>query len=354
VLSARELAVGENLEVTVDVRGRFPRSRTLLLEDLSDEAMGGAHRMAVNGLTGKGVSRPHYRVRVAARGLHRLGPILIHVVDRFGMIHRVVSVAGRDEVLVTPRVHTLEPAVLGGGSLGSGSGHLGPLGAATDDVIPRVYQPGDEVRRIDWKASARTGTIMVRSEENPWRSAVTILLDTRAEAHRGREPHSSFDVLLSLAASIGALALNSGWDLTVLTTDDDVVFSGSPVTGVVTERRALLRSLATVPTSHVTTPNPTLGHSVDRAGAGPVIALVGALRPADARVLAGIAVHSRVRLMVAARVDHWAAPGTTPSPAVAASAQEAWQHLSGSGWRISPLDRDMPVPAAWSGLMAVR
>ena len=31
-LSARELAVGENLDVTVDVRGRFPRSRTLLLE----------------------------------------------------------------------------------------------------------------------------------------------------------------------------------------------------------------------------------------------------------------------------------------------------------------------------------
>ncbi len=140
--------------------------------------------------------------------------------------------------------------VLGGASVGTGSGHLGARGAATDDVIPRDYHPGDEVRRIDWKASARTGALMVRSEENPWRSAITLVLDLREAAHRGREPESSVDAALSMAASIGCLALESGWDLTVRTTDDVALFIGSPMTGVSAERRELLLALATVPVSH--------------------------------------------------------------------------------------------------------
>ena len=108
-------------------------------------------------------------------------------------------------------------------------------------MIPREYHPGDEVRRIDWKATARTGELMVRSEENPWRSAITLVIDLRDADHRGREPESSLDAALSMAASIGCLALESGWDLTVRTTDDLALFVGSPMTGVRAERRELLR-----------------------------------------------------------------------------------------------------------------
>lgn len=353
-LSARELAVGELLRVTVSVRGRFPRGRGLLLEDLADESLGGSHRLAISGLSGQAISRPHYQVRVGARGVHHVGPQRIHVVDRFGMIHRVVTVAGRDEVLVTPRVVPLDPAVLGGGAIGSGSGHLGPLGAATDDVIPRAYRPGDEVRRIDWKASARTGDLMVRSEENPWRSAVTVVVDTRESAHGGREPASSLDVALSMAASIGVLALDLGWDLTVLTTDDDALFSGSPMSGVPAERRALLRALATVPVSRETVPNPTLAHTADRAGSGPLVAVTGALTPAAARVLAGVGSHSPLRMLVSLRVDQWAAPGSGPGPATAADARSALELLHGAGWRVAALERDTGVAAAWSDLVGAR
>ncbi len=348
MLSARELPTGDALDVTIDVRGKFPRRRTLLLEDRADEALGGAHRLAVGGASGHAVSRPQYRVRAGRRGVHHLGPLLIHVVDRFGMIHRVVELAGREEVLVTPRVLPLPPAVLGGGSLGSGSGHLGPLGAETDDVIPRAYRPGDEVRRIDWKASARTGDLMVRSEENPWRSAVTLVIDTRAQAHRGNEPHSSLDVVLTFAASVGALALDTGWDLTVLTTDDSLLMRGSPVTGVDVERRALLRALATVPASGDTTPNPTLAHSVDRAGAGPVVAIMGHVTPDAARVIGAVGAHSRVRMTVALRVDQWGSPGTGPRPGLD---DGALGHLHACGWRISRVEHDTSIAQAWAGLV---
>ena len=53
VPSAREVPSGEVLTVTVTVRGRFPRGRSLLLEDLASPALGGTHRFALNGVSGR-------------------------------------------------------------------------------------------------------------------------------------------------------------------------------------------------------------------------------------------------------------------------------------------------------------
>jgi uncharacterized protein (DUF58 family) len=329
LLSARELASGSMLKVTVSVRGRFPRGRSLLLEDLADPELGGAHRFALNA-SGHAISRPHYRVRVGARGVHRLGPMRIHVVDRYGMVHRVRSIGGRDEILVSPAVVPLDPVVLGGASVGSGSGHLGALGAATDDVIPREYRPGDE---------------------SPWRSAVTIVLDMRDTDHRGHEPASSIDAALSLVASVGCLALQSGWDLTVRTTDDVPVFAGSPVTGVEQEERALLRALATVPVSHAAVPSTTLRYSTDREASGPLLLVIGAVPPPSARLLVGIGAHSPLRMLMSIAAEQWAPAGAQPAPGFT---DETLAHFRGAGWRMSRMERDTGVAAAWAALTGPR
>jgi uncharacterized protein (DUF58 family) len=343
-LSARELSCGDQLDVTVKVRGRFPRGRSVLLEDLADPALGAAHRLA-----GRAMARPHYRVRVRARGLHQLGPMRLHVVDPFGMVHRVVTVAGREEVLVTPRVTPLDPVVLGGSSVGRGTGHVGPLGAATDDVIPRDYHPGDEVRRIDWKASARTGSLMVRSEESPWRAAVTLVLDLRAANHRGEAPDSSVDTMLELAASIGCLALAAGWDCTVRTTDDLGLFTGSPMSGVEAERRELLRALATVPLSRAQAPAAGLARSVDTTSSGPLVLLLGSVPPASARLLAAIGPHRSPRMCVTLATEQWGSVGHGPGGAVTTS--ESLAPFRAAGWRVVRMERDTGPAAAWAGLV---
>jgi uncharacterized protein (DUF58 family) len=362
-LSTRELACGEQLKVTVSVRGRFPRGRSLLLEDEAPPELGGPHRFALNGIAGQGVSRSHYRLRVGARGIHHLGPIRIHVIDRYGMVHRVITSGNRDEIIVHPPVVELDPLILGGASVGTGSGHLGARGAATDDVIPRDYHPGDEVRRIDWKASARTGNLMVRSEENPWRSAITLVIDLRESDHRGREPESSIDAALSMAASIGCLALESGWDLTVRTTDDVALFIGSPMTGVAAERRELLLALATVPVSYGAVPSSSLAYSAQSSGAGPLILIAGRVQVPTARLLTAIGAHSPTRMLVAIAADQWASDGHEPAPLGAGGADDealAWFHQS--GWRITRLERTgsgadaltESVAASWLGLAAFR
>ena len=358
-LSVRELASGDRLSVSVSVRGRFPRGRSLLLEDDAPPALGGPHRFALNGMSGQGISRSHYRLRVGARGIHRLGPMRIHVIDRFGMVHRVITAGLRDEVIVHPPVVPLDPYVLSGASVGTGSGHLGARGSATDDVIPREYQAGDEVRRIDWKASARTGNLMVRSEENPWRSAITVVIDMHDTHHCGQEPNSSVDVALSLAASIGGLALESGWDLTVRTTDDITLFAGSPMTGVPVERRELLLALATVPVSHSTVPSSSLGYSAQADGPGPLIMITGRVQAPTARLLARVGTLSPTRLLLAIAADQWAsdAQGPTPMPEAQGSA-DALDPFRLAGWRVASLQRGRRGPGdsaasiaqAWAAL----
>ncbi|MGB8020097.1 MAG: DUF58 domain-containing protein [Candidatus Nanopelagicales bacterium] len=347
VMSAKELPSGDDLLVTLNVRGRLPRGRTLLIEDPAPAALGGPRRLAVAGSAGPTLARGHYRVRTGTRGVHAFGPTRVHVVDAFGMVHRTRAAGSPDSVIVLPRVVPLDPFVLGGASLGTGTGHVGALGAASDDVIPRDYRPGDEVRRIDWKASARTGSLMVRSEESPWRTAVNVVVDLHAANHHGQEPDSSLDVALSAAASVGCLALASGWDLRMRTTDDLLLFSGSPMSGVAEERRELLHTLATVPTSRSEVPSPSLRHTADATSTGPVVLIVGGISQAAAGILAGIGGHSRQRLLLV--VDAWRWDADRAAGA-AEPADLSLASFVAAGWRIRHIARGGDLAATWARL----
>lgn len=93
-----------------------------------------------------------------AHGPHELGEATLNHRDLFGLFSlstkaRVVPTTGA-VVPVAPRV-TAQPRS------GPRQGH----GATTIGPLPRPYVPGDDVRRIHWKATARTGDLMTRDDE---------------------------------------------------------------------------------------------------------------------------------------------------------------------------------------------
>src|SRR3712207_8466628 len=86
--------------------------------------------------------------------------------------------------------------------------------------LTRAYRHGDDLRKVHWRATARSGELMVRLEERPWKAQATLLLDTRSRAHlivrptpAGRRaatatgpetpPPDSLEWLVEAAASIG-------------------------------------------------------------------------------------------------------------------------------------------------------
>ena len=119
-----------------------------------------------------------YDVRAQRRGRHLVGPLELEAVDPFGLVRRRHRLAGTTPVIVLPRRRELTPL----GSLGlsdDGSGHPAPqhAGNGADDVIARTYLPGDAVKRLNWKATAHRGELMVRQEERQVNPRAAVYLD---------------------------------------------------------------------------------------------------------------------------------------------------------------------------------
>ena len=119
-----------------------------------------------------------YDVRAQRRGRHLVGPLELEAVDPFGMMRRKHQLAGTSPVIVLPRRRELTPL----GSLGlsdDGSGQPAPqhAGNGADDVIARSYLPGDAMKRLNWKATAHRGELMVRQEERQVNPRAAVYLD---------------------------------------------------------------------------------------------------------------------------------------------------------------------------------
>jgi uncharacterized protein (DUF58 family) len=66
----------------------------------------------------------------------------------------------------------------------------------------RQYEVGDDLRRVHWRSTARTGELMLRQDEMPWESRSTVLLDTRAAAHQGESFERAVEVAASLVTAV--------------------------------------------------------------------------------------------------------------------------------------------------------
>jgi uncharacterized protein (DUF58 family) len=97
------------------------------------------------------------------RGRHVLPAAAVRVEGRLGLA-RITSRRGGDaEVLVypdLPAAHRLVTAVRQGRFRDPGLLTRGPLGLGTDFESIRDYQPDDDIRQVNWRASARVGRPM--------------------------------------------------------------------------------------------------------------------------------------------------------------------------------------------------
>src|SRR5207245_5277986 len=79
----------------------------------------------------------------------------------------------------------------------------------------REYVPGDDLRRIVWRASARTGKVMVREAEQGITDHITLILDTDRGGHSrdGEGLSESLETGIRVAASLGVRHLRDGYEL---------------------------------------------------------------------------------------------------------------------------------------------
>lgn len=336
--------VGQVAEVRLHIKNLSAWPTTvLLLEDSLSYTLGGRPRFVLDHVEAGGAREVTYPIRSDVRGRYALGPLSVRVADPFGLCELTRAFSVADELIVTPVVHKLPEIGLGGEWAGGGETRSRSVASAGEnDASTREYRHGDDLRKVHWKSTARTGQLMVRREEQPWQSRSTLILDTRAIAHQGDGPGSSFEWAVSAAASIGIHLANAGHSLRFLTDAGEDIGTAA---GGATER-VLLEHLAVVQRSGQQSLQAATNR-LSNAGEGLLIAVVGLLSAAEATTLARTAQVAVGAIAVLVDAPSWL--GSTPKShamstvALAANATK----LRSAGWRVIVASHGASLAALW-------
>lgn len=86
--------------------------------------------------------------------------------------------------------------------------HRSPLhGVSVEFADYREYAPGDDLKRLDWRAYARSNRYYIKRYEEESNLRATLLVDASASMKYGRGPMNKFNYAATLAASLAALCV---------------------------------------------------------------------------------------------------------------------------------------------------
>lgn len=156
-----------------------------------------------------------------------------------------------------------------------GEHDAGRIGLGLDPAELRPYQPGDTMKRIDWKATARLAEPHIRTHEARTDRTVLLVVDTRSTMATGGPGESKLAYLREVALSIASRARDQRDPTGLVTVTSDGVDSHLP-SGTTPEHTATLRRLLLdLSTENGTTSSRNETQLVTRLAGEPGMAVTG-------------------------------------------------------------------------------
>ncbi|WP_127792334.1 DUF58 domain-containing protein [Agromyces sp. LHK192] len=162
----------------------------------------------------RGGARHDERLAIAAerRGVIDVGPMTISRGDPIGILRREQRWPEVQRIHVHPR--TVRLPSTSAGLIRDLEGL--PTGKLVNDDLSfhtvREYVRGDSQRHVHWKATAKTGRLMVRQYEESRHARIAVLLDVDLDEYVDDD---EFETAVSAAASLGLQAVREGRDVSV-------------------------------------------------------------------------------------------------------------------------------------------
>lgn len=156
-----------------------------------------------------------------SRGRYALEGFRLSTRFPFGFFQRGERVRATGDVLVYPRIQEVSSYFH---LLPFLPGHLEGrhVGLGESLYALRKYRDGESARRVDWKATAKTGELMAREYAREEESRLCLILDNWIRRPAGDDCALQFEKAVSLAASLAAHFTEEGAELEYLTPEEYV------------------------------------------------------------------------------------------------------------------------------------
>ncbi|GAC1442887.1 MAG: hypothetical protein NVSMB55_14880 [Mycobacteriales bacterium] len=211
---------------SVDVELRVTAKRrlaTVVLEEELPEALGAAVRVPVPLLPSGQAVEHSYRFTARRRGVFQVGPLVAEWSDPFGLTRKRAVLAAAETVIVHPSYEAVTDRVTSREweDPPERPPQSRPWPSGFEFYGMRDYVAGDDPRRINWLASARSLSAdgseryLVRESEQGITDRVRLLLDTDSAHHAPGDDSETFERAVRVAASLGVKHLEDGFSVTL-------------------------------------------------------------------------------------------------------------------------------------------
>ena len=210
------VAEGERLAMQIALTAKR-RLSTFILEEQVPPMLGQHARAPIASAEAGDTVSNGYTLVCWRRGAYTVGPLVARWSDPFGLTQREMVLQEPFELLVHPSVEPVSDRPL------TRLWEDPPIRPPVSKPWPfgmefygmREYAPGDDIRRIVWRAFARTGRLLVRESEQGITDKITIVLDCDRTYHSKGIVSESFEQAVKAAASLGIRHLREGYAVTV-------------------------------------------------------------------------------------------------------------------------------------------
>ena len=226
-LSQARVFEDSDIDVTLRIQNLSNLSRILEVRDSVPEVMRvkkGAN-YALMELGGRRETELKYSLECPLRGFYTVGPVAVRVQDTFGLFHREKEIHLYDDFLVFPKMEDVKDAFVKSKvpKIFTGAVNIRQPGEGSNFYNLREYVPGDPMRKVNWKAFARSGKMMVNDFERDAVSDIILIIDSRNVSETGPVSRNSLVYSTRAAASLAQYFLSRRDSVGLVIYGDEIV-----------------------------------------------------------------------------------------------------------------------------------
>jgi len=228
---ADQLSNGDKNSIEYKLNGKFPFIPQLeILDEFPMQLQLRDTVIPINPIKKEFDQVIKYTIQPTERGEYEFGDVKVLIKTKLGLVSRLVHFPATKLVKVVPSIfqykkfsflaytNRLEEV---------GVKKIRKVGSSTEFEQIKEFQRGDNVKRINWKATARRSSVMVNHYEDEKAQNIYFLLDKGRRMHMPFNGLSLFDYAVNSSLSLAGVAKQKG-DKIGLITFSDVIGSWLP------------------------------------------------------------------------------------------------------------------------------